>query len=220
MRLLKIKTRIAPYVEFTDWSPEVLEHFGPELLERSFPESLTVEVTAEGYPSDGPSRESEGWWLLSDESLEQQKNLPILLPAGDVADDVDPYTNGAYSEPEGNLWLFRGDVYFAKDQELTAEDVRALLIVETNKRRLMLEKAHALQAMTESYDKPRRRESISQPVRLEVWQRDGGRCVECNSQDRLEFDHIIPVSMGGANTARNIQLLCEACNRRKGASLG
>jgi 5-methylcytosine-specific restriction endonuclease McrA len=37
------------------------------------------------------------------------------------------------------------------------------------------------------------------------------------SRGRLEFDHIIPVSRGGANTVRNIELRCEPCNRRKGA---
>lgn len=92
--------------------------------------------------------------------------------------------------------------------------------MERNKRRLALEKAHALEAMSNKLDKSHRRQTIPQPVRVAVWQRDGGRCVECESQDKLEFDHIIPVAMGGANSERNLQLLCENCNRRKGASLG
>lgn len=61
---------------------------------------------------------------------------------------------------------------------------------------------------------------ISIEVRREVWRRDQGKCVNCGSQQRLEFDHMIPVAMGGANTARNVCLLCETCNRTKGASLG
>ena len=64
-----------------------------------------------------------------------------------------------------------------------------------------------------------RRESIPEHVRHEVWRRDEGRCVDCGSQELLEFDHIIPVSAGGANTARNLQLRCEPCNRRKGARI-
>ncbi|MEA2430967.1 MAG: hypothetical protein QOF65_1047 [Thermoleophilaceae bacterium] len=62
-----------------------------------------------------------------------------------------------------------------------------------------------------------RREAIPQRVRHEVWRRDRGSCVECGSRARLEFDHIIPVSRGGSNTTRNIELRCEPCNRRKGA---
>jgi 5-methylcytosine-specific restriction endonuclease McrA len=65
-----------------------------------------------------------------------------------------------------------------------------------------------------------RRDAIPRGVRHAVWVRDGGKCVECGSAEKLEFDHIIPVSMGGANTERNLQLLCEGCNRRKGKSLG
>lgn len=56
---------------------------------------------------------------------------------------------------------------------------------------------------------------ISKSVQREVWRRDQGRCVECGSNELLEFDHIIPFSKGGSNTARNIQLLCENCNRKK-----
>ncbi|MCX3266455.1 HNH endonuclease [Pedobacter agri] len=53
-----------------------------------------------------------------------------------------------------------------------------------------------------------------------VWNRDGGRCVICASKEKLEFDHIIPFSKGGSNTYRNIQLLCEGCNRTKSARIG
>jgi|WetSurMetagenome_2_1015567.scaffolds.fasta_scaffold34969_2 hypothetical protein len=63
------------------------------------------------------------------------------------------------------------------------------------------------------------REAIEEDVRIFVWRRDNGRCVRCGSQERLEFDHIIPVSKGGSSTARNIQILCERCNREKGDSI-
>ena len=61
---------------------------------------------------------------------------------------------------------------------------------------------------------------ISQRVKDKVWNRDGGKCVQCGSNEDLEFDHIIPHSKGGANTYRNIQLLCEPCNRKKSAKIG
>jgi 5-methylcytosine-specific restriction endonuclease McrA len=40
---------------------------------------------------------------------------------------------------------------------------------------------------------------------------------ECGSSEKLHFDHVIPVSRGGASTVANIQLLCGACNRAKEA---
>ena len=58
---------------------------------------------------------------------------------------------------------------------------------------------------------------IPRNVQREVWRRDQGRCVECGSKEKLEFDHIIPFARGGSNTVRNVQLLCETCNRSKGA---
>ncbi|WP_328392004.1 TerD family protein [Nocardia sp. NBC_00416] len=61
--------------------------------------------------------------------------------------------------------------------------------------------------------------SISQEVKAEVWQRDGGRCVECGDSHYLEFDHIIPLSRGGATSASNLQILCRGCNRTKGANI-
>jgi 5-methylcytosine-specific restriction endonuclease McrA len=75
----------------------------------------------------------------------------------------------------------------------------------------MMEQADAFTAPT--------RTPIPDAVKVFVWNRDGGRCITCGSKERLEFDHVIPVALGGANTARNLQLLCEGCNRAKGASI-
>jgi hypothetical protein len=63
------------------------------------------------------------------------------------------------------------------------------------------------------------REPIPDDVKMFVWRRDSGRCVRCGSQERIEFDHIIPLEKGGSNTARNLQILCERCNREKGTSI-
>ena len=63
------------------------------------------------------------------------------------------------------------------------------------------------------------RQAIRSEVRREVWRRDQGRCVRCGSRENLEYDHIIPVSKGGSSTARNIELLCETCNRSKSDSV-
>jgi HNH endonuclease len=58
---------------------------------------------------------------------------------------------------------------------------------------------------------------IPQDVKIQVAARDGGKCRRCGSTDDLQYDHVIPWSKGGANTVKNVQLLCGRCNRRKGA---
>lgn len=60
---------------------------------------------------------------------------------------------------------------------------------------------------------------IAANVKRAVWRRDRAKCVECGSPEKLEYDHIIPVSKGGSNTERNVQLLCEKCNRTKSANI-
>lgn len=72
----------------------------------------------------------------------------------------------------------------------------------------------------DSFDNNNKREPISQETQDRVWNRDGGKCVKCGSAEKLEFDHIIPFSKGGANTYRNLQLLCEKCNRTKSNKIG
>lgn len=83
-----------------------------------------------------------------------------------------------------------------------------------------LPRRHRSHASADQRSGPRyRRRSIPIAVRHEVWLRDGGVCSNCGSDDELEFDHIVPVSRGGSNTAVNVELLCQTCNRRKGARI-
>lgn len=60
-----------------------------------------------------------------------------------------------------------------------------------------------------------KRNSIPSEIKREVWRRDQGKCSKCGSRKNLEYDHIIPVSKGGSCTIRNIELLCQECNRKK-----
>src|SRR4051812_6941686 len=56
------------------------------------------------------------------------------------------------------FWLYQGKIYETKDFDLTPEDVVALINEAENIRRLRLEKAHALQAMTAELDNKSRRQ--------------------------------------------------------------
>jgi len=67
----------------------------------------------------------------------------------------------------------------------------------------------------EEIEKTPGRKVIPEAVRIAVWRRDEGKCAKCGSRKNLEYDHIIPISKGGSNTVRNIELLCEECNRKK-----
>jgi len=57
---------------------------------------------------------------------------------------------------------------------------------------------------------------IPTTVKLEVWKRDNGCCVQCGSTDNLHFDHILAYSKGGTSLkSENIQLLCARHNLQK-----
>lgn len=53
-------------------------------------------------------------------------------------------------------------------------------------------------------------------VQLAVYQRDKGKCTQCDATDNLHFDHILPFSKGGSSkVVENIQLLCARHNLLK-----
>lgn len=57
---------------------------------------------------------------------------------------------------------------------------------------------------------------IPSEIKKEVWKRDGGKCVLCDSKKNLHFDHDLPFSKGGTSLIeKNIRLLCAKCNLAK-----
>lgn len=57
---------------------------------------------------------------------------------------------------------------------------------------------------------------IPTSVKVEVWKRDHGKCVECGANTGLHYDHILPFSKGGrSDDSRNIQILCARHNLKK-----
>ena len=60
---------------------------------------------------------------------------------------------------------------------------------------------------------------IPHAVKVAVFQRDGGKCVQCGRSEYLEYDHDIPWSLGGATSEDNLRLLCRRCNQEKGARI-
>lgn len=138
-------------------------------------------------------------------------------------------------ERDGMYWLidYLGfDAVKAKEAVEHAQHIGPTVILEGKSQALVIEvkkrlevvgvqvKIHeATGARSGSGSERARREPLPESVRHEVWRRDGGQCVDCGSRERLEYDHIIPVSRGGSNTARNLELRCEACNRSKGSRI-
>jgi hypothetical protein len=187
-----------------------------------------------GRPEPGPPvPEHDVWWGQSKAGgstyakFVGQVSRPASLADGEpvrLAVYECAVRNGVFGgyrriAPPPYFWAHGARVY-STNHELEPTDVLALLLEDENKLRLRLEKAHALMAMREQLDSKAKRQPIPQQVKVAVWQRDRGRCVECDSQQNLEYDHIIPLAMGGSNSERNLQLLCEICNRRKGPTLG
>jgi len=106
--------------------------------------------------------------------------------------------------------LYRGTVWSCS-RELEPEQWR--ILVDAYVAREDADFARALGSSLQA--QPENRDAIPSAVRRAVWIRDAGRCARCGGRERLEYDHIIPVSKGGSSTERNIELLCEACNRSK-----
>lgn len=121
-------------------------------------------------------------------------------------------------EGRGILVKFQDDWFWA-DSDLGVADIDALLKARRMRKKQAVDRAKSLAALKETPKGSTPRGAIPDDLKLLIWNRDGGSCVKCGSTNELQFDHIIPVALGGATSEQNRQVLCGPCNRTKGASI-
>jgi 5-methylcytosine-specific restriction endonuclease McrA len=140
-------------------------------------------------------------------------------------------------EAGARRWWWYRDRFWWEDDGYGHDDVVALVAERERRAQRRLDRAHAALERERAVARPAgrgpdradaarhqeeplgRREPLPRDVRLAVWRRDRGRCRECGNGFDLQYDHVIPLALGGATSVDNLQLLCGDCNRAKGASL-
>ncbi|MGO4597473.1 HNH endonuclease [Terrabacter sp. 2RAF25] len=115
-------------------------------------------------------------------------------------------------------WQFQGQFY-SENEGLDGMAVHALLVTRQQRQSQRIDRAQQIVAMGGAPRDRAVREGIADDVKQFIWTRDGGACRQCGAVVELQFDHVIPLAMGGGTTPENLQILCGPCNRRKGASI-
>jgi hypothetical protein len=183
----------------------------PEAIQKNLQEIKRVKLVVESS-------------LLADESVwKESDEFPKLIRFRETSSNGD--WNGSKISAgsirikiRGKLILFK-NALFDVTGLYTADEAKLLVVKNYEAERSEIDFLKSRSDKSSGKSKTGR-EPIPERIRNEVWRRDGGKCVECGSVQNLEFDHVIPVAKGGSNTARNLRILCEPCNRRKSDRIG
>lgn len=140
-------------------------------------------------------------------------------------DDVDEYHEELRLSDAYETMLSRtaNEVFFLLFQNrqlmLTFNNMMANKVADAT-----VESLPAQEARLFAKDGVLKRVAVPKWVERAVYFRDRGRCVYCHSDisgllslaGAKHFDHMVPLVSGGLNDVTNIQLLCAACNLKKG----
>ena len=105
--------------------------------------------------------------------------------------------------------------YERNKEQIEKDKVKAKLLEKKKKREIEKLALQELIDEGEIFPEANKRPPIPKDVVDTVWNRDGGKCVYCGSNENLHLDHIIPFSKGGDTSVENLQLLCQKCNLEK-----
>ena len=110
--------------------------------------------------------------------------------------------------------------YERNKEQIEKDKIKAKLLEKKKKREIEKLALQELVEEGEIFAEANKRPPIPKDVVDTVWNRDGGKCVYCGSNENLHLDHIIPFSKGGDTSVENLQLLCQKCNLEKSNKIG
>jgi hypothetical protein len=188
---------------------------------------VLLEPTREMYPEGHPQGERPDFRDSSPEASDWRKKWQAWRERAFLSDGYARAVGELIEKQKSEPWwprnygccIYQDKIYYVEAPGLDPTE-RSLLVKHFALRQQLTFKriSKEIQAF-ENLERMTHREVIPESVRIFVWQRDGGKCVECGRRDSLEFDHIIPLADGGASTERNVQLRCTPCNQRKGKNV-
>lgn len=183
---------------------------------------------ADRFEDDGETLIYEGHNVtVKEHAVPQTIDQPMHLPSGRLTQnglfykaakstlkgESGPERIRVYEKLKKGIWSYNG-LFYLVDAWLEKDDYRQvfkfkLIAVDDN----------------ENFSLPARKEIkhrriIPTQVKIAVWNRDAGKCVQCGSSDELHFDHILPYAKGGTSLkVDNVQLLCARHNLQKSDKL-
>jgi hypothetical protein len=119
----------------------------------------------------------------------------------------------------GLRWWWYRDRFWWVDSRLSAPEIESMILTRdlaSEGQREAFERAQA--GLVGDDDAAWAQVDLPDHVRREVWFRDRGRCVDCGVATSLAFDHVLPLAVGGSNTAPNLELRCRPCQLRRRAN--
>lgn len=192
------------------------QNANPQLLR---PRLVYADVSNIRIPENRPREPKSNYsdWEVYRHYLERKKRFELKVNEAELGRGH-METEIRVSLEGHRFYAYAGDLYYFDDSDAHTPAEQEILIKEhVLRKRQKFKRLRKHIQLSEKMEAglTQSREAIPEEIRFAVWRRDGGKCVRCGNKEKLEFDHIIPLSKGGSNTARNIQLLCENCNREK-----
>ncbi len=120
---------------------------------------------------------------------------------------------------KGWHWWWYRDRFWWADRTLSTREIESTILamdLSSESQREAFERAQAGLAGRNGAGSAE--DAVPDDVRREVWIRDRGRCVDCGVASSLAFEHVLPIAVGGSNTAANVELRCRPCHLRRRAN--